>query len=304
MSLRDLLDDVVEISLDDERYPTGLLDLSRRAPWIRVLGSLPDFSRSVAIVGTRRADEEAIDFAYALAGDLARRGFVVVSGGALGIDRAAHEGALHAGGKTTVVLPTGFADAYPAVHHSLFREVITSGCLLTETDEDASAQPSRFLSRNRLIAALGRSTIVVQAPSRSGALSTAGLARALGRPVFAVPAAPWDYRGQGCLALLRSGSRVCAGARDILSIPVLEGETQAVSGDRVREKSSDLKGLSKLEQQVYQSLQGRPMHPDEVSRRTGIAVWEVQRSMLRLVLAGWVDERPGGRYCLHPKDKK
>ena len=104
-----------------------------------------------------------------------------------------------------VVLPTGLDAPYPRANHDLFKRVCEAGCLLTEVEDGADAQPGRFLTRNRLIAALGRSTIVVQAPSRSGALSTARFAKRLGRPVFAVPASPWDPRGSGNLSLLRQG---------------------------------------------------------------------------------------------------
>lgn len=297
MSLRDLYEVSVELTRGEEGYPAPLLDLSDPPGALRVVGTLPDFSRAIAIVGTRRADDEGLEFAHRLAADLARRGWVIVSGGARGIDRAAHEGALEAGGETTVVLPTGVADAYPSEHHSLFRQVITSGCLLTEAEEEAAAQPGRFLSRNRLIAALGRSTIVVQAPLRSGALSTARVARKLSRRVFAVPAAPWDPRGQGCLALLEQGARVCVGVGDVLSIAAVEGRKGASRAGRTSQKSKHLNGLDNVERQIFDCLKGRPRHPDEVAVRTGIAVWKVQRSMLRLTVQGLVEERPGGRYA-------
>ena len=104
---------------------------------------------------------------------------------------------------------------------------LEAGCLLTEAEDGADAQPGRFLTRNRLIAALGRSTVVVQAPARSGALSTARFAKRLGRPVFAVPASPWDPRGSGNLRLLAKGARICVRPGDVLSETALRGGGRA-----------------------------------------------------------------------------
>ena len=135
-------------------YPSRLLDLANAPPLFRVVGELPDLGRAIAIVGTRRADEEALDFAHDLGRNAALRGVVVVSGGAIGIDRAAHEGAIDGGGQTIVVLPTGLDAPYPAANHGLFARAIESGCLLTEVEDGADPQRGRFLTRNRLVAAL------------------------------------------------------------------------------------------------------------------------------------------------------
>ncbi|MBK6576541.1 MAG: DNA-processing protein DprA [Sandaracinaceae bacterium] len=181
----------------DPRYPAALRALKDHGP-IRVAGVLPELERAVAIVGTRRADPEALDFAHGLARDLASAGIVILSGGALGVDAAAHRGALAANGKTVAVLASGFAKPYPPSHGPLFEEIAASGALLTEAPDEGAFEGFRFLHRNRLIAALGHSgTIVIQAPIRSGTLSTAEDARRLKRPVWVVPGAPWDPRSQG-----------------------------------------------------------------------------------------------------------
>ena len=277
-------------------YPTGLRDLSDAPERLRVVGDLPDLQRALAIVGTRRADDEALDFAYSLAREATLNGVVVVSGGAIGVDRAAHEGAIDGGGRTVVVLPTGLDAPYPAVNYDLFKRAIEAGCLFTEVEDRAEPQPGRFLKRNRLIAALGRSTVVVQAPARSGALSTARFAKGLGRSVFSVPASPWDPRGSGNLRLLRGGARICTGPGDVLSESALGGGGWAAKPSAKDENTHDFSDLTQAEQTIFQSLRGRARHPEDLCQRTGIPAFEVQQSILRLLVRGLIEEKPGGRY--------
>lgn len=277
-------------------YPAGLRDLSDAPAQFRVVGELPGLGRAVAIVGTRRADDEALDFAYSLARAAVLNGLIVVSGGAIGVDRAAHEGAIDGGGRTVVVLPTGLDAPYPRANHDLFARAAEAGCLLTETEDDADARPGRFLKRNRLIAALGGSTVVIQAPARSGALSTARLAKRLGRPVFAVPASPWDPRGSGNLRLLREGARICAVPGDVLSETALRGGCRAPDSSSKNENTHDFSSLTQPEQNILEFLGGRARHAEDLCQRTGMPAFEVQQSILRLLVRGLIEEKPGGRY--------
>jgi DNA processing protein len=277
-------------------YPRGLRDLSDAPDEFRVVGELPALERAIAVVGTRRADDEALDFAYALGREAALQGLVVVSGGAIGVDRSAHEGAIDGGGKTVVVLPTGFDAPYPSANHDLFARAVEAGCLLTEVEDGADARPGRFLKRNRLIAALGWSTVVVQAPARSGALSTARCAQRLGRQVFAVPASPWDPRGSGNLGLLRGGARICARPGDVLSESALGGSGPAAQPLGDAQNSIDFSDLTQPEQTILRSLGGRARHAEDLCQRTGIPAFEVQRSILRLLVRGLIEEKPGARY--------
>jgi DNA processing protein len=262
----------------------------------RVVGELPSLHRALAIVGTRRADDEALDFAYELGRDAALHHFVVISGGAVGIDRAAHEGAIDGGGRTIVVLPTGLDAPYPEVNHDLFARVVGAGCLLTEVPDGTDAQPGRFLKRNRLVAALGRCTVVVQAPARSGALSTARLARKLGRAVFAVPASPWDPRGSGNLGLLSRGARICASVGDVLSETAPGADGGASGRSTETAITQEHANLSPSEQKILDTLRGRSRHPEDLCQHTGIPAFEVQRAVLQLLVRGLIEERPGGRY--------
>jgi DNA processing protein len=277
-------------------YPQRLCDLADAPGLFRIVGQLPELGRAIAIVGTRRADEEALDFAYDLGRHAALQRVVVVSGGAIGIDRAAHEGAIDGGGQTVVVLPTGLEVPYPPINHDLFARAIDAGCLLAEAEDGSTAQPGRFLRRNRLIAALGSATVIVQAPARSGALSTARIARKLGRPVFAVPASPWDPRGSGNLRLLGSGAKVCVRPADVLSESTPTGEGDDPRGPKESKETSNFSDLSQPEQTILQSLAGRARHPDDLCQRTGIPAFQVQQSILRLLVRGLIEEKPGGRY--------
>ena len=294
--IRDLPSCARSLTSTDDDYPDCLRDLGDAPNSFRIVGELPDVARSISIVGTRRADDEALDFAYELGRHVALNGWAVVSGGAVGIDRAAHEGAVDGGGRTVVVLPTGLDTPYPPANHDLFARVVDSGCLLTEVEDGVDAQRGRFLKRNRLIAALGRSTVVVQAPARSGALSTARLAQRLGRAVFSVPASPWDSRGSGNLGLLAKGARICVRPGDVLSETALRGGNSDPRPTVDSEKKCNYSGLTKTEQTILQSTESRARHPEDLCQRTGIPAFEVQQSILRLLVRGLIEEKPGGRY--------
>ncbi len=203
--------------LSRERHPRGLASLSDPPDSLFATAELPE-GLAVAIVGTRAADPEHLRFAANLAADLAGAGIVVVSGGAIGIDAAAHRGALDAQGKTVAVLATGFRRTYPPEHDALFARIAAEGVLVCE-HAHVAPHPGRFLERNRLVAAMSDAVVVVQAPLRSGALSTATLARRLGRLVFAVPSVPWDARSAGSTALLtQPGTLACTHASDVIRV--------------------------------------------------------------------------------------
>lgn len=256
----------------------------------------------IGIVGTRAADPEALRFAYALGSAAARAGCTVVSGGAIGIDAAAHQGALDAGGETIAVLGTGVRKAYPGSHAELFATIAKQGVLFSEHD-DALAYPSRFLERNRLIAALSRATVVVQAPARSGALSTASVAKKLRRELYAVSASPWDLRGRGNLRLIDAGAQV-------LTRPtaLFESGSQSVlcpqgtlSLEPKGDEPSPQLGTERLNEdalQVLETLSSRPMHIDELSELTSLSAARLQGLILELLIGGFVEERSGSRYVL------
>jgi DNA processing protein len=283
----------------DAAWPPGLDALARPPAQLRVLGRLPDLAGAIAIVGTRVADDEALDFTHDLAAELAGLGRTIVSGGALGVDAAAHRGAIAAGGATVVVLPTGFAPPYPAEHRRLFREVIErGGALVTEQPDDLAPIRGTFLARNRIIAALADRVVVTQAPFKSGALSTAAAARRLEKPVFAVPHAPWDARGAGFIELVRTGGQICTSPRDVLSLPALKRPAEPKSAAERGGILGDFEGLDDTSRAILGALSRRARHADALATGLRMPLPAVLAGLLQLELAGRLERLPDGRYRL------
>ncbi|HVS63033.1 MAG TPA: DNA-processing protein DprA [Thermoanaerobaculia bacterium] len=197
-------------------YPGALLDLELPPPALWLRGVLPA-APCLSIVGPRNADRWALEIARGLAHDLAARGLAVVSGFARGVDATAHRAALEApGGRTVAVLGCGHAIAYPQQHHELAGPISASGAVISEFPCDTPPAAWRFPVRNRIIAALGLGTLVIQASVQSGSLITARLALELGREVYAVPGRPSDRRSRGSNLLLRDGAHLALDAGSIL----------------------------------------------------------------------------------------
>ncbi len=276
------------VPLTDDDYPARLRDL-RDAPdpvWIR--GRIPR-GPCVAVVGTRRASPEAIGFTERMARDLARGGATVVSGGADGIDAAAHRGAVLGGGRTVVVQAAGLDAPYPRSNAGLFAKILeTGGAWVSETPPSQRPEKWRFLARNRLIAALADVVVVVQAPARSGALSTARAAQALGRPLLAVPGAPWDPRAEGVLELLAQGARVCRGSADVAKLAGVPQVTLALGG-----ASPPKAALPDEQARVLAALADGPRHVDELVSALGLGAAQVQVALVELSMVGLVRQDAG-----------
>ncbi|MEJ7734058.1 MAG: DNA-processing protein DprA [Polyangiaceae bacterium] len=201
---------------DDAAYPERLAEIG--APPLYLQGAVPR-APGVAIVGRRDASAGAVRFARRLARGLAESGFVVWSGGAVGIDAAAHTGALEAGAPTVVVCGAGLDVDYPPEHVDLFRDVVRGGgARLARVPDGTLPFPSNFLKRNEVLAAATLATVVVEAGVRSGARNTAAHARRLGRPLCIVPGTPWDVRGAGCALELVLGGTAVACLQDVIAI--------------------------------------------------------------------------------------
>ncbi|KYJ99225.1 DNA-processing protein DprA [Microbacterium sp. p3-SID338] len=196
----------------DPGWPTSVDDLDAEAPmvlWVRGRAELLTSAARVAIVGARAATAYGERVAADMAGDLAVGDTAVVSGGAYGIDGAAHRAALTVGGGTIAVLAGGVDRPYPAGHRNLLARIAVDGVVVSEVPCGTAPTRWRFLARNRLIAALGQATVVVEAGWRSGSLNTAGHAATLGRPLGAVPGPVTSASSAGCHRLLREYDAVC-----------------------------------------------------------------------------------------------
>jgi DNA processing protein len=208
----------------------------------------------------------------------------VVSGGALGIDAAAHRGALEAGGHTVAVLGTGVDVPYPAQHRGLFEEILRAGgALVSEQPDGAPALRHHFPARNRVISGLSEVVIVVQANEKSGALITASWARSQGRAVLAVPGDAREPLSAGPHALVRAGARLVASTADVLA----EMGLQEVRAQR------PLPALSCEGSSLLAALSRRPRHAGEVAGAAGLPVGEALAGLLALELEGLCEQRPG-----------
>ncbi len=206
------------VSKRDAEYPPLLLESVGHPAELHFRGSLPaPHDQCVAIVGTRKATREGRALAFATAETLARRGFVIVSGLALGIDGAAHDGALAGNGRTIAVLANGLDSIYPRQHERLAEDILEhDGCLISEYPDETPSYPSQFLERNRIVSGLSIATVVIEAPLRSGSLATARNAIEQGREVFVFPGNVHHGNYKGSHKLIREGARLVASADDIL----------------------------------------------------------------------------------------
>jgi DNA processing protein len=248
--------------------------------------------RAAAIVGTRAATSYGEQVTADLAAGLAERDVVVVSGGAYGIDGAAHRAALAADGVTVAVLAGGLDIPYPAGHSGLLHRIGGNGLLVTEYPPGVRPARHRFLTRNRLVAAFAGAAVVVEAGLRSGAANTAAWARVLGRVVGAVPGPVTSSASTGCHALLRAGAEVVTRAEDIVE---LVGRVGELAPEQPR-PATPLDGLSDAERQVYEALPGRGVATvDEIAVAAALEPARILAPLAMLELAG-LAERDDGRW--------
>lgn len=240
----------------------------------------------VAVVGSRRPTSTGVEVAMDLGRGLALAGVVTVSGGAVGIDAAAHRGALDAGGVTVAVLGSGIDVAHPARNRDLFERIEESGTLLSEYPPGTSAEPFRFPARNRLIAALSQGVVVVEGAAKSGTRITAEHAVDLGLDVFALPGPVTSPLAETPLELIRDGATMIRGTADLLEDLRLEG---AAAGERGLPR-----GLSAQESKILASL-ATSMLPSAVAAATGIPLADTLTVLIALELRGLV-RGVGGRF--------
>ncbi len=261
--------------------------------WAKGPLRLCDMTESVAVVGSRSATSYGADVAAELAAVTARAGLCVVSGAAFGIDQAAHRGALAVRGRSVAVLACGVDRAYPTAHKSLLDHLATEGAVVSELPPGCAPTRLRFLSRNRLIAALTRGTVVVEAAVRSGALNTANWATKLHRPLMGVPGPVTSAPSQGVHQLIRTGAAtlVTTGA-EVLELVGAAGD-HLVEPPRGPQRSRDR--LSLRHQQVLDAVPAvSSTRSDSIARTAGIGLMEVRSALTRLSGLGLVVESEAG----------
>lgn len=281
------------VTLEDDGYPPALRDLDLPPPALWIRGDEPaPAGRSVAIVGSRRADAYGREAATLFGRELAAAGLTVVSGFARGVDAAAHRGALEGGGEraTVAVLGTGLGVDYPRGHRRLAGEVAERGALVTELPCGVGPKAWHFPVRNRLIAALAGATLVVRAAVRSGSLITARLALDLGRDVLAVPGRIFEERSRGTNGLIADGAFPALEPRDVLDLlgvtPAEEPDHEVAGGRRTGLPGRALEAL----------VPGDPKTPEALAAELETGVDSLLGALLELELEGRVRREPGPAY--------
>jgi len=282
------------ITQTDPEYPELLKQIYDPPIVLYVKGELLTKDKnSVALVGSRMTTHYGIEVARKLAYQLAYLGVTVVSGGARGIDSAAHQGALSAKGRTISILGTGINLVTPPENAKLFEQIAASGALITQFPFNRPGDKQSFPIRNRLVAGMTLGTVVVEANLTSGALITANFANEYGRQVFAVPGRIDSPRSKGCHDLIKKGAKLCESAEDILS------EFEYLFPSSNKPPSPAVTGvlpaleLSESEQKVYDTLDHEEISIDEVIRKSGLPTSAVSVALLSLEMKRLIRQLPG-----------
>lgn len=283
----------VHLTALDPQYPSRLRGLTDAPASLTTCGGSLEAERVVAIVGSRDATPAASVFARDLASTLARLGVVVVSGGALGIDAAAHRGALAAGGRTWAVAGTGHGAVFPEQHAGLFEEIARGPGAMVWPFAPDYRHRSAFLARNRVLVALADAVVVVQAGFPSGALRAASIARTLGRPLWVIPAPPWLDGFRGSRLLLDRG-----GARPLLFVDAFLASLGPLAlraaPPEALEPIPPARPLNQSEAAALDATSTAPLHLDEIASRAALSAQAASAALLTLALENVVVEGPPG----------
>ncbi|NIC43001.1 DNA-processing protein DprA [Aquabacterium sp. A08] len=277
------------LALGDADYPADLLQTADPPLLLHLLGQRSALAHphKLAIVGSRNPTPQGAENAARFAQTLATQGLCVVSGLALGVDGAAHQGALDGGGPTLAVVGTGLDRVYPKRHLALAHRIADQGALLSEYPLGTPPLSPNFPKRNRLIAGLSQGTLVVEAALQSGSLITAQLATEMGREVFAIPGSIHAPQSRGCHALIRQGAKLVESAQDILEDLHLAPAARAATPAAPPDSPSD---------PLLEALGFDPVGLDALQARTGLDTPTLQAELLGWELEGRVHRLPGGLF--------
>lgn len=279
------------IALGDPDYPAALLETADPPLLLYARGRLELLRQeSLAIVGSRNATMQGRENARAFASHLGGSGLTIVSGLALGIDAAAHEGALETQGGTIAVVATGLDQTYPRRHAALAERIADRGLLLSQYALGTPPLREHFPQRNRIIAGLTLGTLVVEANLQSGSLITARLAVEAGREVFAMPGSIHAPQSKGCHALIKQGAKLVETAQDVLDeLGLAPSPSTPLAGAPAAAESTPANP-------ILEALGHDPLGLDELVARTGWSAADLNARLLELELAGQVERLPGQRF--------
>jgi DNA processing protein len=286
------------VTLLDSEYPRLLREIENPPLVLYMRGTTEiDTTRTLAIVGTRRTSGYGRGMAKRLAHDLGALGLIVVSGLAVGIDAAAHRGALDAKEQTVAVLGSGFLHPYPASNKRLFDEIGHRGTVVSEYPLDTHPAKWTFPQRNRIIAGLSRGVIVVEAPQRSGALITARLALEEGREVFAIPGNVTSTASTGTNRLIKDGATLVESVEDVLfEFPDLN---RLIAPSETKSEAV-LTSLTDNQRLVYNLVGLEPLHIDDIISRGKLSPTDAAHILLLLQMENLIQEVDGRRYIRKP----
>ncbi len=294
------------ILMCDEEYPLSLKQISDAPPVLFTLGHTHLLSQKcIAMVGTRAATLNGKNFAMRLAKELSEQDYVIVSGMAKGIDKAAHVGALQnqtGKGGTIAVLGTSIDEVYPPENKDLYEEIKERGCLVSEFPFDTPLKPQNFPRRNRIISGLAEGVVVIEANLKSGSLITAKEALSQGREVFAVPGSPLDPRAAGPNSLIQDGATLVTKTQDITD--VLENNKTFHLADPLQANDYELdhvpeqKEIDRSRALVMENLSPEMIEIDELIRATNLEARLVHIVLTQLELAGRIEHFTGNRIAL------
>ena len=282
------------LTQSDDEYPELLRQIYDPPIVLYVKGRLTTKDKNaVAMVGSRLTTHYGLETARKLAYQLAYVGVTIVSGGARGIDTAAHQGALSAKGRTVAVLGNGINIVFPSENADLFERIAANGAVITQFPFNRKADKQSFPIRNRIVAGMTLGSVVVEANLTSGALITANFATDYGRQVFAVPGRIDSPQSKGCHDLIKKGAKLCEGAEDVLS----EFEYLFPASNRPPSPSETgalpALELSGNEQKVYDALSNEEIPMDDVIRRSGLPASTVSVVLLGLEMKRLIKQLPG-----------
>jgi len=284
------------LRITDAGYPARLRDIDDPPPLLFVVGDVRYLAQpQLAVIGSRNPTAGGRDTAEAFAAALSKAGLCITSGLALGIDAAAHRGALGAGGPTIAVIGTGADRVYPARHRDLAHQIAAQGALVTEFPLGTPPKADHFPRRNRIISGLSLGTLVVEASLQSGSLITARCALEQGREVFAIPGSIHNPLSKGCHALIRQGAKLVETVTDILEelrVPLRAALDEPTADAAESEEPLDPDYLA-----VLGALGHDPVPMEVLLQRTGLTPAVVSSILLVLELRGYVEAAPGGRYA-------
>jgi len=286
------------ITQKDPAYPPLLLEIPDPPPFLYAYGRLEPIVSKIAVVGSRNATPYGITMAKRLSVNLAAMGVTIVSGMALGIDTAAHKGALAGGQKTVAVLGSGLGRIYPARNRNLFHRIAENGAVVSEFPLFTEPEPHHFPIRNRIISGMSLGTVVVEASRRSGSLITARLAAEQNREVFALPGSVQSFKSTGTHTLIKQGAKLVEHAGDVLEeFSHLMALKKTAEGKNQQQVHSALK-LSEKESNVVKAIGPYPCHIDDLVRSLDMEPGKLSGLLLQLELKGVVQQLPGKQFVL------